>query len=1119
MSATTVQSFYIAYYGRPADPSGLEYWVGRVAAEGGSFDSLVAAFGTSAEATELFANKTDAEKINAVYQATFGRDADAEGLAFYSAGLADGTFNVYDISKRILDGATTGDDAAIVANKITVAQAFTDELAADPELAAEYVGLAATTAVKAVLSTVTAEASSVVAATASVNSLVGLTTFNLTTSADTPSNTEGRDAYVGSISNLAGTFQATDVIDGGAGTDRLVLDMDIAFAGFSTGSLKNVETVTLTNTGATSREFSAAGATGVKTFNLDGTKGGITLTNIPTGVETISLTGTTAAFTSTYQAGAAEQSATTTALSLNLNGVGTSSARVTATLDDVNALTVNASGANVVSIGGTDASSLTITGSGSLNSTVAASSAVRSVDGSAATGALTLDLTGVAPTASSSGITSVKTGSGNDAITLAVEDIRANATVSGGDGTDTLNLSSSATSAVSAAYTFDGVETLAIGSVAASGALTFAANAWSGLTTVSMTTSTLDSVTIAGMGANDVTLNLLGTVPTGGDASLDASGAAVLNFKAASTAAKAGTSADAPVADVTFGNASSVTVNVEAYVSPTSAVNVDATKATSVTLNVASGKNTSGSEISGFAGKISAAAATSVTVNGEGTLTAVSLDAAKATSMSITNGAGSGTVTIVDGSKLTSLALTSGNTLTVTDTAALAKVQSLTIAANKGVTSFSGGAFADLNVATLSGSGAGSAITLGALGANDTAYDMTLNVSGTLEGASSTYGLKTGSITVTNGKNVTIDANSVTGAIQVGTIGDSTDKAGAVTLNMKLAGTDADAYTSTGIDIGNIVASGAVVIDASSAKKVQLDAVTGSTVAIDMSGAETAAYELGTVTFGSRFDLDLSPLAAASTITATAASTSTGVTVDVNGGIAVETLNVTASGASVASITLSGDLGAGTDVVTVDGSGSKAKSISLASLSNYDASTITGSNGNDTITGGAGADEIRAGLGTDVLTGGAGADTFVFNVGDSTYSAVNSITDLGPTDRIKDGGRTVSLLGAQSATAATDGGGITGATGTVTVSSASVATFTGTSTGYDTLAEKVGLLSATVTGDGKTVFFQHDSKTYVFISDSTTSTAIDLVIELVGVALPSSAITQPSSGTGLFGVA
>ena len=75
-SIAEVQKAYVAYYGRPADPAGLEYWATRVDAEGG-IDALVSEFGNSAEASARFGALSQSDAVDEIYQQIFGRAAEA----------------------------------------------------------------------------------------------------------------------------------------------------------------------------------------------------------------------------------------------------------------------------------------------------------------------------------------------------------------------------------------------------------------------------------------------------------------------------------------------------------------------------------------------------------------------------------------------------------------------------------------------------------------------------------------------------------------------------------------------------------------------------------------------------------------------------------------------------------------------------------------------------------------------------------------------------------------------------------------------------------------------------------------------------------------------------------
>lgn len=126
-SVLQVQSMFIAYYGRPADPAGRTYWAERLDAVGGNLDAIIDAFGFSDEYLARYGSLSQSELVNAFYQQTFNRSADPAGLQFYLDELASGRMTLASIAKNIWDGAV-GDDALTVANKLEAAQGFTADV-------------------------------------------------------------------------------------------------------------------------------------------------------------------------------------------------------------------------------------------------------------------------------------------------------------------------------------------------------------------------------------------------------------------------------------------------------------------------------------------------------------------------------------------------------------------------------------------------------------------------------------------------------------------------------------------------------------------------------------------------------------------------------------------------------------------------------------------------------------------------------------------------------------------------------------------------------------------------------------------------------------------------------
>lgn len=130
----TVQQIYIGYYQRPADPSGLIYWAGRLDSWGGNLNEIIEAFAHSAESQALYGtiDSTNIEiVVDAIYTALFGRVAEPVGKAFYVNGFNAGTFTPGTIVLNVLYGALN-EDWQSVNNKLTAANLFTRTI--DPEL-------------------------------------------------------------------------------------------------------------------------------------------------------------------------------------------------------------------------------------------------------------------------------------------------------------------------------------------------------------------------------------------------------------------------------------------------------------------------------------------------------------------------------------------------------------------------------------------------------------------------------------------------------------------------------------------------------------------------------------------------------------------------------------------------------------------------------------------------------------------------------------------------------------------------------------------------------------------------------------------------------------------------
>lgn len=288
-----VQQLYVAYFNRPADVAGLNYWVG-VVAKGVSTDVIAAGFAQSAEYKAMFAGKGAEAIIDTVYMNMFGRHAEKAALDFYGPLVQNGTITIDKVVTDIVKGAQ-GTDAVAYDNKVTAAVAFTEELdmaGNEADRLAYASGDADVLQVaKTWLATVTTDAS-LATALASVgtvaDSLTGIEqqgeTVVLTKGLDTLNGTAGNDTFLGAVSGTAelNTLNALDTLNGGAGTDTLKIVSDQA--AIAVANLNSVEVVevssavgatvnTTTTTGVTNLNIVKAGgavaATAGATTNVD----------------------------------------------------------------------------------------------------------------------------------------------------------------------------------------------------------------------------------------------------------------------------------------------------------------------------------------------------------------------------------------------------------------------------------------------------------------------------------------------------------------------------------------------------------------------------------------------------------------------------------------------------------------------------------------------------------------------------------------------------------------------------------------------------------------------------------------------------------------------------------
>ena len=123
--ADSAQLLYVAYYGRPADPGGLDFWIEKFS-ESDNVDQVLIDFGQSDEFLVTRGNSDAVSLINGLYQQMFNRNADQAGMDYYREQLNTGQASLASIALDIANGAMEGtNDYQVLHNKIEVASIFT----------------------------------------------------------------------------------------------------------------------------------------------------------------------------------------------------------------------------------------------------------------------------------------------------------------------------------------------------------------------------------------------------------------------------------------------------------------------------------------------------------------------------------------------------------------------------------------------------------------------------------------------------------------------------------------------------------------------------------------------------------------------------------------------------------------------------------------------------------------------------------------------------------------------------------------------------------------------------------------------------------------------------------
>ena len=539
-TASQLQQLYVAYFGRAADPSGIDYWVSK----GTTTKEFAAHMHGQNEFQATYGSKSVASQVNQIYQNLFGRDGDAAGLIYWETQINNGTLALASIANDLIYAVNNGSsatDLTALTNKTDAATSYTAALRLDADALIAYQPTATspwasgdglTEGVTFISSATATNAPSSTDVSTSISTVAALnlvgSSFDYTTASagDKFTGTTKNDTFTGT--HL--TFEAGDETKGGAGTgDKLVFrnsDADATADTLQPVVLDGVETIQVQNIGGAAFTMNLLSATGVTDVNSYSSTGNVDFANVQSlASATIDnsdivfragykdgLAGTASTFTATLKGGSviselqvSEEDASEFGI-FSFTSSGSTANAVTLINDDAgiavgDLVTVNISGAAPFTFG---------------TGITAGAGAGTTIDASTATGNLTI--TGV-------NFETVTLGSGDDILKLGATQISQTSAASkvnynGGAGTDTLalgaqDLSSSGflNGAATSTDVVTNFETLtATGSVGTASDLDVArgidANTIAGITTIKVELDNNDTATSNSGSGEDLTLTV-----------------------------------------------------------------------------------------------------------------------------------------------------------------------------------------------------------------------------------------------------------------------------------------------------------------------------------------------------------------------------------------------------------------------------------------------------------------------------------------------------------------------------------------------------------------------------------------------------------------------------------
>jgi len=251
-TSTQLQELYVAYFGRAADPTGLDYWT-----ESGITQAAFAAdMYAQNEFESAYGSKSVEAQVNQIYKNLFDREADVTGLTYWTQQINLGNLKVAEIATHLIWAAQNNSgsesDKTALANRTAAAIAYTAEVksttagilayqpqSTDPWIAGSNIAEAVTylSGIDGTTEYTDAGITASVATLTTNGDPTGVgSTFVLTTNTDSAGTTSAANGTISSsfrftdtgnevVTGDIGTIQALDVLLDGSSTDSDVMNI------------------------------------------------------------------------------------------------------------------------------------------------------------------------------------------------------------------------------------------------------------------------------------------------------------------------------------------------------------------------------------------------------------------------------------------------------------------------------------------------------------------------------------------------------------------------------------------------------------------------------------------------------------------------------------------------------------------------------------------------------------------------------------------------------------------------------------------------------------------------------------------------------------------------------